>query len=326
MPDARSPGYLQVRSGLRLLLWTFGLSALLHVANRVASALLMTPPRARVARGLPAPYRGAPDAREWGEAGEAGEGGRRGAASGDAALWLDVGAGIRGYAGAIKARLGVLVGGYALLAAVGMSGETELARALLGLLPVATAVIGVIMLIFLARLLRVPAAVGCDGPALLGVILVLVSMLADLHACSLVLDMLGDRLYKAIDARERMPYVEAGSQALVVAAQMALLAAFRRIARFVGDEELAERCGLMVLELGWVLAAATLGRMMIGSALAGLVQEPALIVGLLVGAVVILVRYLGVLRDLQAAVDRYGYGGGGGGGGGGGDGPAAAAV
>ena len=235
---------------------------------------------------------------------------RSGRRAPDAALWLDLASAVRGYAAAIKVRLGVLLVGYALLVVVGLSGDQELSKMLIVLLPIVAAVIGVIMVLCLARLLKVPASVDGDGPALLGLVLVLLASFADLYAFSLVLDLLSDRVWKAFDAMDKMPYVEVASQALSLGALLSLLTLFRRIARFLCDAELDRRCGSVAALIGALMVLAIGVRVAIENRVVRGESVLLLAAPLLVGAVVALVRYLGILRDLHAAMDRYAFEGG----------------
>lgn len=226
----------------------------------------------------------------------------------DAAAWLEVAGALRGYAAAFKGRVALMVVGPPLLVMGRLVLGEEVAEALPLVFPLLGGLIGVAMVVSLGRLLRIPPGPGDDGPALLGVILVFLASLADFYVFSLVQQTVVDRAFAAEDARESLPYAELASQVLSLAAVLTLLSLFQSIARRVRDEALAGRCRSTAALVGAVaivtmgLRALMVGRVVLGESLL------LLALALLIGAVVAAVRYLGVIRDLQAAIVRHAEG------------------
>jgi hypothetical protein len=120
--------------------------------------------------------------------------------------------------------------------------------------------------------------------------------------------MVVDRAFASEDARESLPCAELASQVLSLAAVLLLLSLFQSIARRVRDDALAGRCRSTAALVGAVatvtivLRALRVGRLELGESLL------ILALALLIGAMVAAVRYLGVIRDLQAAIVRHAEG------------------
>jgi hypothetical protein len=218
--------------------------------------------------------------------------------------WEEAGLGLERHASAVKARIGIGVGGVGLMLLAKLAEERDVALGLAVLAPLAALLVGVVMIGALVRYARLPGDTRAGGLAMAAVGLLAAAWLADVYGFQLVIDLLGHTFYTSAETTARMPHVEIASAALGLAGMLALLASFGRLSASMGEQSLVSRSWALALLLCITAAGATGLRLAVADGEIGVAEMLAGGLVVLVLGIVALLKYLGLILDLRVVMSR----------------------
>jgi hypothetical protein len=214
--------------------------------------------------------------------------------------WAAAARGLRLHRTGVLARLVVMIAGALLVALGSLTREPQLSKALMVLLPLGGLVATGIFVAGLVGFLRAPAEAGGRELGMAALAVIGLGAIIDLYSLTLVWDMLEHPSFTTV---ERIQQLEPFGLVTSLAALLLLLGSLRRVARYLELGLVVRRtvaisfwAGGLVLVGGAVKARAVIASL--GSGVF-LLAVPAL--GL---AIWVLVRYLGLLRELADTIEE----------------------
>jgi hypothetical protein len=217
------------------------------------------------------------------------------------APWPQVRRGLATYRSGLIAKLAVVIPGAILIFLAAWGRSVGAVKFLLIATTLGSFLTSIWMLAGLVGYAKVPDRTGGRGAATFSLVLMVIGLLLEAYVVYLVFSLFGGRLGAAFSAMKQMPYLEAISQVLGLLAIVSLLISFSAVARFCGYEmgDRTRTTGTLIVATA---AASFLLRMLTAQRVirsAGVSLLFAL--GVLVLAIVALVSFLNVLRDMQRA-------------------------